>query len=764
MRDLLHLLHRAARAALTLALAGVTWIHLCLHAPPSARAADPLSDVHAYLDTSDQCGKCHGDDINVADPAKCRDCHRDIDRRVRSAKGYHGRIPGDVNCNLCHREHLGRSYQIVQMNVSAFDHVQTGWPLSGKHAQTECRQCHTQKRPSGRDSYLDTSPECKQCHGQFHGQGIAADLDGCEGCHNAFGWKTLNSKLKFDHQTESRYPLTGKHKTDVGCLDCHTERTPQGQLKRFGPISVRGCESCHKDPHPQGIFSGISCAECHVTEGFQQTAGFDHTSVGWPLLGAHKKEPCLSCHKWEQWAPPSKDCVGCHEDVHRGQFKDQQCSACHQETSFSDLKFDHNTQSRFPLKGSHQRVECAACHEGGHYKPIDMECASCHEKDNPHGDTFQGAACSQCHTPVSWKKTHFDHSVTGFALEARHEEQPCYRCHPSGTETEDDTRRECAFCHTQRIHGGQFPQTDCAECHKSADRWAIPFFDHTRSRFALTGQHLQQSCEACHKDGHFKPIDTSCGNCHQNFHEGQLTGACDSCHSTDLWGRVAFDHDRQSSYPLEGKHEGVECKKCHIENRYKGVETTCESCHLDVHLGAKGSDCKQCHTVAGWELNQTINHDFGAFRIGGVHDTLPCERCHNADRSKQLSGTGAECVSCHADPHFGSLGPLCQDCHTQSEFLPSTFLHNGTGFRLSGAHRFVACRDCHPNRVFGGIPKDCEFCHTDTFQTTAGSSCDHPTYCPEGLNNCQDCHTSTSFVRARPGTQCGPCKAGGVRP
>ena len=730
----------------------------------NAWASDPLSAVHAHLDTSDQCGKCHGDDINVADPFKCRDCHREIDRRIRSSRGYHGKIKGDVNCNLCHREHLGRKYQIVRLDLKSFNHNMTGWPLSGKHARTKCRQCHTNKRKSGRDSYLDTSPDCAQCHGQFHGQGVVARLDRCDGCHNAFGWRQLNARVAFDHQRNSRYPLTGKHKTEVECLECHIERTPAGKLKAFGPIDVSGCESCHKDPHPRGIFQGITCAECHTTKTFKDTRSFNHKSTGWALKGAHRKQKCLECHSWKQWAPPSNDCKSCHQDSHNGQFGSTPCQRCHQESSFKKLIFNHNSHSRFPLKGKHKRVNCAKCHPQGKYKPLEMECSSCHESDSPHGDTFGDAECSQCHSPIGWKQTHFDHSVTRFALEGRHEDQPCYRCHPSGTETQDDTEQACSFCHTSTIHKGQFNDRDCLACHVGAERWSIPFFDHSQSRFSLNGAHLSVACDGCHKEGHYKPIDVNCANCHQNFHEGQINQACDQCHFTEGWANLPFDHQRQTQYPLEGLHREIECKKCHLKNQYKGLDQECQTCHLDIHQGSKGAECAQCHTLNGWETNQEINHNFGPFKLGGAHDVLPCERCHGPDRQKSLSGTGPECVSCHRDPHFGSLGPLCQDCHSQNAFLPSTFMHNQTGFRLSGAHRFVECRACHPGRVFGGLPKDCSFCHTDTFQSTSGGRCDHPANCPNAINRCQECHTSTSFQRARPGAQCGvTCQTGGSR-
>ena len=99
----------------------------------------------------------------------------------------------------------------------------------------------------------------------------------------------MNARIRFDHKRDTRYPLTGSHKK-VECVECHTQRTPEGALKKFGPIPVSGCESCHRDPHPRGIFKGLACAECHVTSSFKKTSGFRHAQTGWPLKGAHARE------------------------------------------------------------------------------------------------------------------------------------------------------------------------------------------------------------------------------------------------------------------------------------------------------------------------------------------------------------------------------------------------------------------------------------------------------------------------------------------
>ena len=718
---------------------------------PAMADAPPLSRPHAHLDNKDQCTACHEVFSGVPEE-KCLGCHRDIDIRIRRGRGFHGRVAGKAKCIACHREHLGRDHEITPLNRRTFEHDQTGWPLTGGHRTIGCRDCHTAKRPgSARDGYLGASTECRACHGEYHGGALGkVDLSDCVGCHNTVDWKILNSNMRFNHERETRFPRTGMHKK-VECDKCHLDQ------QRFGPIDVAGCITCHSDPHPAGVFGRRICEECHVTAGFAKTSIFEHVTTGWPLRGVHARQVCLECHNWKQWKPRTSDCVGCHEDHHDGQFGRKPCSECHKDAGWDKLGFDHNTQSRFPLVGRHKRVECVSCHPNGQFKPIDTACRNCHLDHNPHADTFGDTPCANCHSPVDWRKTRFDHSITGFSLEGRHNIQPCFRCHPNGTEVDDDTMPVCEFCHRD-VHEGQFEGASCEKCHGGYDNWRIPFFDHTQARFRLEGKHLEVRCGGCHRDGHFRPIQTACGNCHQNFHKGQFSKPCDGCHSPHGWTLVEFDHDTDSQYPLYGRHREVDCTKCHVRNDFKGIPTDCDGCHLDYHRGQKGAECDVCHTTADWSTNVGQDHDFGPFRLEGMHDRLPCETCHGPDRRKTLAGTGPECVSCHRDPHFGNFGPMCHDCHTQQYFLPSKFLHIETGFRLSGAHRFVECRNCHPGRVFGATPSTCDYCHSDAFESTSGGRCDHVGRCSKQA--CHNCHTTRSFVPARPGSTCGPCESG----
>ena len=70
-----------------------------------------------------------------------------------------------------------------------------------------------------------------------------------------------------------------------------------------------------------------------------------------------------------------------------------------------------------------------------------------------------------------------------------------------------------------------------------------------------------------------------------------------------------FDHN-VTDYPLQGKHVGMDCKKCH-KGRYTDplVFNTCDSCHGDYHQGefaenGVSPDCVECHFLTdGFEVS-----------------------------------------------------------------------------------------------------------------------------------------------------------------
>ena len=87
-------------------------------------------------------------------------------------------------------------------------------------------------------------------------------------------------------------------------------------------------------------------------------------------------------------------CQGCHEDIHYGQFQKhgpkKTCEKCHRVTVWTDLDFDHDKDSSYPLIGAHRKATCEGCHKPERrngktlvrYRPIEHACKTCHDVTN----------------------------------------------------------------------------------------------------------------------------------------------------------------------------------------------------------------------------------------------------------------------------------------------------------------------------------------------------------------------------------------------
>ena len=62
-----------------------------------------------------------------------------------------------------------------------------------------------------------------------------------------------------------------------------------------------------------------------------------------------------------------KECSGCHEDPHGGQFVpngvNPECSSCHENSRWRPSLFDHEKRTSFSLQGAHKDVPCGQCHK-----------------------------------------------------------------------------------------------------------------------------------------------------------------------------------------------------------------------------------------------------------------------------------------------------------------------------------------------------------------------------------------------------------------
>jgi hypothetical protein len=624
-------------------------------------------------------------------------------------------------------------------------------PLSRPHTQLEgalkCFQCHG----TGRE---DMDGKCLACHEAIdwlrsqerglHGRSGPAPCASCHPEHAGLDFELIaweeGSPEKFDHE-RAGWPLAGKH-TRTRCRHCHQ---PRYQVSKAPGLKTRGdaarrwigletrCAACHEDPHTGGL--GEDCARCHGQEGWKPAAGFDHAAT-YPLLGAHARVECKSCHGAKRLSThgdteepratlykglPHEECSDCHRDPHENRLGGG-CAGCHVPESFKQIAeqaFDHDRTS-YPLRGSHRRVSCASCHDatraGGRIPPHET-CGDC------HGDAHAGQA----------------------TLAGR--------------------------------------EADCAECH-SVQGWTPSTFtvtQHASAAYPLEGLHLKVACSGCHQKAAIGQKESGlgtagvrirlnhalCTGCHQDDHRGELAsrpdgGACESCHTVAGWKPSLFsaaDH-RRLGLPLDGRHGQIACSDCHGPHR-RGLErltlvladVRCLACHLDPHAGrysggeteVGGPRCLECHDTRSFSpstIGREVHASF-SFGLEGAHRTVPCNLCHRdlsnpASTSSLGSGSskGRElgfrqqrrlCVECHEDPHGDQFSKRpdagdCSGCHGTGRFKPVTgFDHETTtAFPLKGAHARVPCADCHhpattPSGrqmvIYSSAPSRCEACH-----------------------------------------------------
>ena len=471
-----------------------------------------------------------------------------------------------------------------------------------------------------------------------------------------------------------------------------------------------------------------------------------------------------------------------------------------------------------PLSKSHQSLDsplkCASCHVFGAGSPK-LKCLGCHNEiralvsahEGYHGRVVNAAKgdtdCARCHTEhygknfriFKWEtdKEDFDHRQTGYPLVGRHSGLHCEQCHNAKNispadrrlikvhdlgETYEGLHPACLTCHEDR-HAGQ-RGADCEKCHSVAAWKPAKPFDHSTSRYPLTGKHESLECAKCHRPSvtNAKVVQYTglsfgtCTGCHQDPHRGAFAARCESCHNTaDPWKSVKssndFNHDA-THFPLAGKHRDVACLKCHKDANFKTpvAHAKCLDCHKDQHGGqflhrADGGECGACHTVADWRQSTftEASHQTTAYPLKGKHQGLACAKCHTkAGQDADYHPKFQACLSCHHDPHAGQFASApranrCEDCHTVSSFHPATYAmreHQASRFALKGAHAAVACQDCHrkggPDAgwTFHFANLACAACHRDPHNG------EFPEKTTAGQDVCESCHGLLRWQQLKP--------------
>jgi hypothetical protein len=448
----------------TIALGAIGAVAISCALPWAARSQNifqslvmpgPLIAGHAKLEK--ECSSCHAPFSRQSQSRLCVGCHDHsniaADRQQR--KGFHGRQADALSkdCRYCHTEHKGRDADIVQLDRETFNHAATNFELKGAHAAVQCSGCHAAtvafRRTPGRcfDCHKERDPHkgrlgetCDGCHGEvswprvkpFDHSKTKLPLDGahkdvrcaachagerykdlpttcvschrlqdvhagrygakCETCHASSQWKTV----RFNHD-KTKFPLRGEH-AKVKCDACHGGDLYRDKL-------ATNCVSCHKKDDPHKAQLGSRCEQCHKETGWRRNVAFDHEVTRFPLIGRHAITPCEECHRSASYKDAPRACVSCHKDTHHEGRLTGNCALCHNPNAWARWRFDHNSQTRYPLDGAHQGLDCHACHTVKAAAKISLSsaCIGCHSGDDVHQGSF-GRSCERCHNTTSYKR------------------------------------------------------------------------------------------------------------------------------------------------------------------------------------------------------------------------------------------------------------------------------------------------------------------------------------------------------------------------
>ncbi len=364
------------------------------------------------------------------------------------------------------------------------------------------------------------------------------------------------------------------------------------------------------------------------------SAGSLNDKQGTPLGGfvshAATGNDCGQCHVpfWSSQSMSDR-CLRCHTTI-AAQLTDSatlhgamkvdslECRACHPEhngpagmlTVMDMASFPHE-QTGFSLRAHARKADstafaCLDCHPQTVSQFSAHLCQDCHAQMDSafalaHAIEY-GPECLNCHDGVESLGKQFDHGKTAFALEGKHAEIQCAKCHLNARTRADFKQgvADCASCHLpEDAHQGAFGRA-CGACH-SARAWKPASFDHNRAAFKLDGAHTAVACGDCHKNNVFKGTPAQCAGCHgePQFHAGMFPNQnCADCHTTAAWSPARYNGPH--TFPMNHGEKNNACVDCHQPTLR---EWTCYTCHEQSRVRSKHleegisnfDDCLHCH-------------------------------------------------------------------------------------------------------------------------------------------------------------------------
>lgn len=680
-----------------------------------------------------------------------------------------------------------------------FDHVKTGFNLTGSHASARCTSCHIN------NVFKGAPRDCATCHRVGNLMSATA---------KPTNHVTTNAQCDTCHKTSVWTPAVFSHvgMSEGACATCHNGTTAQGKSRSHIPVPTAvSCDNCHKpvswlqvtfshkgidtgcsDCHTGQVFSGmptpkakpnnhmvtaLDCAQCHTTTSFAVIKPGSPVAIptGHIPTGA---QVCSACHKGTSFLPGimnhvgiSGSCESCHNGTSfvgvtpRGKLDavpthistSLPCESCHTNAN-TGFKLAPGTVLPMPAGHLPSQMACSTCHTAG-YGPgsgvmshlgISSGCATCHD-----GQTFSlgnvrplskplttlahiptTAACEFCHSP---SKT----SLGGFSgTKMNHSGMVsnCAQCHNDGMSFAGVTPKR-----KEDVVGHMSTQQDCSSCHKSTST----FVGATGVPLPLGHMPTAQACSTCHRRGY------AVGLTDMN-HVG-IAGNCNTCHDNKTFTVNGVSYQPKPKHAAHITTQNLDCSSCHTSTAtFTGAISTvlppnhlpttrsCTTCHIgaSVSMSHAGivSNCVQCHNGQTFATNmKPVSKANFPTHVG---TSLDCASCHYPNSNGFTSFAGATAGSLPLN-HLPTSQP-CSTCHTS--FGAGSGLMKHTGI-VSG------CANCHNGQTFavgmkpvskptGAIPHvptslSCETCHSiSAFNSFAGTTMKHT-----GITGgCADCH------------------------
>jgi hypothetical protein len=209
-----------------------------------------------------------------------------------------------------------------------FDHLETGFPLTGPHRLVQCETCHQHAIFAG------TPTTCGGCH--VPGR-VAVSVkpahhvpsgNRCDDCHTEYAW----APARFEHGAVTA-PCIACHNSVVAagkaadhipapnaCETCHGTRrwTPTTFTHDLVTLPCVGCHNgiAATGKHAAHIPAGNTCDDCHGTRRWKPSR-FTHALTALPRVACHNnrnvsgKQPdhipapdtCEICHNTVRWKP-----------------------------------------------------------------------------------------------------------------------------------------------------------------------------------------------------------------------------------------------------------------------------------------------------------------------------------------------------------------------------------------------------------------------------------------------------------------------------